>query len=219
VPAARPLPAVSAVRALAEDLRGRILDGELAPGQRLVERELVAEYGVARHTVRSALRDLRADGLVQLEPNRGARVAGLDAAALRGLFDLRMALELEAAHRALARHDGRVPATTRAEVRRLSALCARPRPAWRQVIAAHERVHLSLVRAGGSERITRAYEPLLAEIRLFMLALRTIWGLERTAGHHEALVGALEAEGVPALRHHLEEGEAAALARLGDAAP
>jgi GntR family transcriptional repressor for pyruvate dehydrogenase complex len=53
-----------AYQLLAEDLRGRILSGELAPGARLVEQELGDRYGVSRSTVREALRMLGSQGLV-----------------------------------------------------------------------------------------------------------------------------------------------------------
>ena len=69
---------VSTVDAIAAALRTRILDGELGAGERLRELELAEAYGVARHSLRSALRALAAEGLVAIEPNRGARVAGLE---------------------------------------------------------------------------------------------------------------------------------------------
>jgi DNA-binding GntR family transcriptional regulator len=55
---------------------------------------LTERYSVARHSVRAALRALTAEGLVSIEPNRGASVASLDEAGLRSLFELRTALEL-----------------------------------------------------------------------------------------------------------------------------
>ena len=67
---------VSTVDAIAAALRTRILDGELAAGERLRELELADAYGVARHSLRAALRALAAEGLVAIEPNRGASVAG-----------------------------------------------------------------------------------------------------------------------------------------------
>ncbi|MEA2126999.1 MAG: hypothetical protein QOI80_3781, partial [Solirubrobacteraceae bacterium] len=53
---------------LAATLRRRILDGELAPGAPLREQHLAAESGLARHTVRAALRALAAEGIVTVEP-------------------------------------------------------------------------------------------------------------------------------------------------------
>src|ERR1700739_3034261 len=55
-------------------LRQAILAGAVAPGQRLVEEELAAMLGVTRQSLRAALLDLTAEGLVERIPNRGARV-------------------------------------------------------------------------------------------------------------------------------------------------
>ena len=168
----RPLSLTTATAALAADLRGRILDHELPPGSRLVERELVETYDVARHTVRGALRELQAEGLVRIEPHRGASVAELDPDALLGLFDLRAALELEAAHRMLERNDGRTPDAVRHAMVELGRRCRRRGVAWRDVVDAHDAAHTALVDAGGSPRIAHAHAALAGEIRLFTVALR-----------------------------------------------
>jgi len=216
----RPLHAVTAVDALTAALRERILEGELAPGTRLVERELTEQYDVARHTLRVALRALAGEGLVTLERHRGARVAGLDAETLRGLFDLRTALELEAAHRMLERHDGRVAPDVVRAVDRLDAVCARRRPSWRAVVDAHDAVHTALVTAGGSPRISAAYAGLAGELRLFVIALQPVFGTERMTEHHRELLAGLEAEGPEALRRHLDEGrDAVELTLSGSGAP
>lgn len=204
----------SAVDALSAVLRQRILNADLAPGRRLVEREIVERHGTARVTVRAALRALAAEGLVSVESNRGARVAELGSEQLRGLFELRTALEVEAARMALERHGGRVAPGVRAAVARLSAAARVPEPEWARVADAHEAVHGALVAASGSERLVAAHRGLTGELRLFMVALRGEWSAERTAAHHEALVDELEAEGVDALRRHLRDGEEAVRAGL-----
>ena len=56
-------------------LREAILDFELRPGQRLIERELIERLGVSRTTVRESLRELDSEGLVTVVPQRGAVVA------------------------------------------------------------------------------------------------------------------------------------------------
>ena len=203
---------VSTVDALASALRTRILDGELAAGERLREQELADAYGVARHSLRAALRALATEGLVLIEPNRGARVAGLTAADLRPLFELRTALELEAARLALERNDGRLPKAAHDAVRLMAAVCAQPDPPWSAVVEAHDAVHRALVNAAASPRIMRAYEALAGEMRLFVIQLKPSWSLERMAEHHERLLAELESEGVAALRRHLEDGAATLLA-------
>src|SRR3954447_11066723 len=102
-------------------LRTRILDGGLPAGARLREAELTEAYGVARHSVRAALRELEHERLVRLEPNRGARVAELDASELVALGELRIALEVEGARLALARHGGRLPKAVHEAAKRLRA--------------------------------------------------------------------------------------------------
>ena len=202
---------ISTVDALARALRARIFEGELPAGERLPERDLTERYGVARHSVRAALRSLAAEGLVTIEPNRGASVASLDANALRSLFELRVALELEAAHLALERNGGRLPDAVHTSVADLGAVCARSNPAWGDVADAHNAVHIAIVRAAKSERIARAYDGLAGEMRLFLTALRPHWTLERMAAQHEELIQELERIGPEALREHLHAGERSVL--------
>jgi DNA-binding GntR family transcriptional regulator len=199
---------VSTVDAIAAALRTRILDGDLAAGERLRELELADAYGVARHSLRAALRDLAAEGLVTIEPNRGARVARLTAADVGALFELRAALELEAARLALERHDGRLPKAVHDAVRMMAAVCEQPEPPWSAVVDAHDRVHGALVAAARSPRIERAYAALAGEMRLFVIQLKPSWSLDRMTEHHERLLADLERDGPAALRAHLAEGRA-----------
>jgi DNA-binding GntR family transcriptional regulator len=59
---------------LAEAVRTAILQGDYAPRQRLIEADLCERYGTSRFIVRSALQELSAQGLVEFQRNRGARV-------------------------------------------------------------------------------------------------------------------------------------------------
>src|SRR6185503_2135617 len=190
-----PLQPASTVDQLAAALRERILDGDLRPGQRLIERELVATYDVARHTLRAALRRLEADGLVRVEPNRGARVADLSHEDLVELFALRLALEREAAHLALERGGGRLPEAVHAAARDLDRLAGRRRTSWKEIAAGHHRVHEALVSAAGAPRIARAYAALSTELDLFLSQIRPVWTRERLGPDHLALVRDLERDG------------------------
>lgn len=69
-------------------LRDYIIEGHLADGARIPERELCDLFGISRTPLREALKVLASEGFVELLPNRGARVKGLDAAELRELFDV-----------------------------------------------------------------------------------------------------------------------------------
>jgi DNA-binding GntR family transcriptional regulator len=209
----RPLELTSTVDALAAALRPRILEGELPAGARLREQELSDDYGVARHTLRAALRTLAAEGLVTIEPNRGARVASLGPAELHDIADLRIALETEAARLALERGEGRLPAGVHERAARLASVCRRKRPpSWSSVVDAHEELHTAIVDASGSARIESAYRALAGELRLVLVQLRPSWTLERMAQDHLELVERIEQEGPEVLRPHIREATAAIVA-------
>jgi DNA-binding GntR family transcriptional regulator len=74
-------------------LRLAILSGDVAPGQRLVEEELAGMLGVTRASLRAALIDLAAEGLVERVPNRGARVRVVSTEEAVAITECRMALE------------------------------------------------------------------------------------------------------------------------------
>jgi DNA-binding GntR family transcriptional regulator len=74
-------------------LRQAILSGDVAPGQRLVEEELASLLGVTRASLRAALIDLTAEGLVERVPNRGARVRVVSPAEAIAITECRIALE------------------------------------------------------------------------------------------------------------------------------
>jgi DNA-binding GntR family transcriptional regulator len=200
-----PLQRASTVDQLAAVMRERILEGDLEPGRRLIERELVETYDVARHTLRAALRRLEGEGLVRVEPNRGARVATLSPDDLRELFALRLALEREAAHLALERGGGRLPETVHEAARSLNRLARRARTPWSELAAAHHRVHESLVAAARAPRIERAYAALSTEMDLFLSQIRPVWTRERLGPEHVALVRDLERDGPDVLREHMAQ--------------
>jgi len=77
-------------------LRERIVFGEIGPGDRLVETDLAARFGVSKTPVREALLTLEAEGLVTLRPHRGGVVSPLSTAEYRDLQIVRDALEFGA---------------------------------------------------------------------------------------------------------------------------
>ncbi|MBN9489126.1 MAG: GntR family transcriptional regulator [Alphaproteobacteria bacterium] len=79
--------------AAAERLRTLIIEGELAPGARLNERELSERLGVSRTPLREAFRMLAADGLLVQLPNRGAQVVALSTDDVRHAFEVMASLE------------------------------------------------------------------------------------------------------------------------------
>lgn len=71
----------------------RILEGSIAPGQKITEIWLAEQMGISRSPVREALRFLSRDGLVVLEPRRGARVGQLDRRHAEDLYACRLMVE------------------------------------------------------------------------------------------------------------------------------
>lgn len=90
---------------VAGKLRERIMSGSLARGERLVEGRLSEELGVSRVPVREALRQLAAEGLVSIEPRRGASVMSYNDEQVRELVEVRATLEALNAKLAAKRHE------------------------------------------------------------------------------------------------------------------
>ncbi|EEX11479.1 transcriptional regulator, GntR family [Ruegeria lacuscaerulensis ITI-1157] len=89
--------------AIASDLRERILSGDLAEGETIRQEALAEDYDVSRMPVREALKQLDAEGLVQLTNNRGARVTRHSLSEIGEIFDLRSLLETDLFRRAIPR--------------------------------------------------------------------------------------------------------------------
>ena len=86
-------------------LRNDIVTGELPFGSRLIIEDLALRYGVSHMPVREALRILHGEGLVVIEPNRGARVRPIYGGFIEDVFDMRCAVETMLARRAAERRD------------------------------------------------------------------------------------------------------------------
>ncbi|MFD6414602.1 GntR family transcriptional regulator, partial [Nocardia asteroides] len=74
-------------------LRQAILRGDMAPAQRLVENELAEQFGVTRASIRAALIDLEAQGLVERIRNRGSRVRVVTVEEAVAITECRLVLE------------------------------------------------------------------------------------------------------------------------------
>lgn len=78
---------------LLERLRSAITEGMFQPGDHLVERELCERLGVSRTSLREALRQIEAEGLIEFFPNRGAVVRDISTAEVLELWELRSLVE------------------------------------------------------------------------------------------------------------------------------
>ena len=108
-------------RQVSEEIRAMILGGRLRPGERLVEESLSGELGVSRVPVREALLALSAQGLVHIEPRRGATVAAVTPKIVAELVEVRALLEGLNARLAAQRHDPEIVAELRDTLKRGNA--------------------------------------------------------------------------------------------------
>ncbi len=97
----RAIPRQSLPDVIANDLRERILSGNLAEDETIRQETLAEEYNVSRMPVREALKRLDAEGLVNLTTNRGATVTKHSPAEMGEIFDLRTLIEVDLFRKAI----------------------------------------------------------------------------------------------------------------------
>jgi DNA-binding GntR family transcriptional regulator len=184
----------SAERAL-HALRELILGGDLAPGARLGEVELAERLGVSRTPVREALSRLAAEGIVEIQPNRGARVTTWTVAELEGVFDLRSAIEPQLTGYA-------VPNASFADLDELDDLAARmvdvgtpgPDQDLDALVPLNRAFHDRLVALAGHPALATALAGAIhPPIVLRNFHAYDAASLRRSLGHHVEIVAAMRA--------------------------
>jgi len=146
-----------------DHLRHQIITGRLAPGARLIERELIALTGVSRTVIRETLRQLESEGLVAMIPNKGPVVRALTSAEAQDLYAIRAVLEGLAA-RLFVDH------APDAQVARLDAALDLAARAYRggdadQVLDAKNHFYDALFEGAGSETLSLMIGTLHGRIR------------------------------------------------------
>lgn len=136
------------------ELRERITSGRIAPGSHLTETELAAEYNLSRSPIRKALRELSVEGLVVLEPNRGAFVAEWTTSDAAETMEIRALLEGHGARLAALNRKPEHLADLADLCDRMEALYAAKEPEFRTHISElnHE-LHLLILEAAASPRL------------------------------------------------------------------
>ncbi|MDE2415359.1 MAG: GntR family transcriptional regulator [Comamonadaceae bacterium] len=147
---------------IAQQLREKLVDGELTPGQRLSESALSESLAISRNTLREAFRLLTKEGLLRHEPNRGVSVAVPSIAAIIDIYRVRRLIECQALAQAYPRH----PAGKRLRQAVDQALRWRAEGNWRGVGTANMEFHKAIVELADSERLNEMFSHLLAELRL-----------------------------------------------------
>lgn len=180
-------------------LRDLINRGDLAPGARVPERALCERFGVSRTPLREALKVLAAEGLVELLPNRGARIATLGDEHLVHLFEVIAALEAEGGRLACQRVTPDALAEIQGMHYRMYAHFLRQElPAY---FALNQAIHNAILAASGNPVLVATYGSLAGRItRGRYMANRMRPDRWQTAmDEHEGILAALVRRDGPAL--------------------
>jgi len=191
-----------------DGLRGAILRGDMVPGQRLVEAELVELLGVTRASVRSAIDDLVAGGLIERIHNRGARVRRVSVETAVEILECRRALEALIAAKAAERATDEDIARLRAHGELLSNAVRDGELA--KYSALNHELHAMLADIAGQRTAADVIGRLNAQIvrHQFQLSQRPGWP-KISLGEHLAIVDAVAsrdpAAAEQAMRDHLAD--------------
>jgi len=183
---------VKAVNSAYRAIREGILAGTFAEGSHITARQLAEATGLSRTPVREAMRQLNAEGLITLIPNRGAFVARWTEAEIQQIYELRVLLESFAAKVAAER----ISDEQCEELKSLAAEMSRlveDRPEDVNVIAeVNDRFHKGVLEACGNPRL-RDLLCAITEVPLQLSTFRrySIEQLRRSASQHAELVSAL----------------------------
>jgi len=186
-PLTRSLPEQIAAR-----LSDRIVSGAYAPGQRVMEQLVAAEFGVSRGPVREAFRLLEKDGLLTILARRGALVTSLSIPDVREIFDIRAALN-GLRDRLIAEDPERqrILPLLEAEVAKLTRL-ARDPAEGEEYVETVSRLNRILANASKSGRLRAILGSLaLQTVRYSKLGLSTAQRRRQSVQHWQKLVKAI----------------------------
>lgn len=184
---------------VAQQLRRMLVEGEIAPGDKLLERALCDTLAVSRTPLREAIKMLATEGLVELLPNRGAIAVRLPVDDVRHTFEVMAGLEALSGELAAAR-------ITPGELDEIRALHFEMMAAWtRRDLSAYyrlnARIHAAINAAARNPVLTQVYQQVNA--RLQALRFRSNQDEDkwrRAVQEHERMVAALESRDGAALR-------------------
>jgi len=193
--------------AVTEALRAAILAGEYVPNQRLVEVDLCERFGTSRFILRTALQDLAAQGLVEFQHNRGARVREVSLAEAIEITEVRILLEGMLAARAAERVTKSDIAMLRGLVREMRAAMAKSELLTYSDLNA--RLHAAIRDIAAHETASRLLRQLRDQTVRHQFSLALVPGRPAVSlPQHEAIVAAITgrepAEAQRAMHTHLQ---------------
>lgn len=168
-------------------IKNYIWEGRLDQGARLTEEFLARQLGISKSPVREALNRLESEGLIRIEPRRGAFLRTFSIKEIADLYDLREALEGHAV--ATARLGPELLEKLRQSVERLQRFMKANDKL--RYINEDIQFHALLARATGNQRLVEVLENLQHQVWLFR---RHTYDLSRSkaVASHRAIVEALE---------------------------
>ncbi len=198
---------------LSEQVKDRILqwilEGELAPGSRIIETRVAKELGVSQAPVREALRDLTTLGLVEMKPYRGASVRQPSKADLVEAMEVRGELEALAARTAAQRITDDCLQELRELIVEMHEL-AEQGDAHAHAVKNTE-FHETVLRASGNKTLLRTWSILEPYARTYVTAMVPGLDLIWLGDRHQDILDALEAgdpeRAAETMRHHAREAE------------
>jgi DNA-binding GntR family transcriptional regulator len=194
-------------------LRELITDGELPPGAKVPERELCERFGVSRTPLREALKVLAFEGLVTLNPNRGAAVSPLTLTDLVETFPVIGAIEALAGELATVRiTPAELSAIRRLHNKMLQAYKHKDAPSY---FAANQAIHEAILSAANNETLSNLYTSLSGRVNRARYTVKVSdarWSQATT--EHIRILEALEARDGEMLGRLLKEHLANRLADL-----
>lgn len=184
---------------VAQRLRQMLVEGQIAPGAKLNERELSVELKVSRTPLREAIKMLAAEGLVELLPNRGAIALELSEADILNTFEVMAGLEGQSGELAAQRiTDSELAEIQAMHYEMMAAYTRRDLSAYYRLNAA---IHRAINAAARNPVLTATYNQVNA--RLQALRFRSNQDDEkwrRAMQEHEQMIAALQAHDPVAMR-------------------
>jgi len=203
---------------LSEQVKDRILqwilEGELAPGSRIIETRVARELGVSQAPVREALRDLTTLGVVEMRPYRGASVRKPSKSDLVEAMEVRGELEALAARQAARRISAKQIEELRSLINGMHEMAEKGDTHGHA--QRNTSFHATVVQASGNKTLTRIWSMLEPYARTYVTAMvpgtDLVWLGDRHLAILEALVDRDEDRAAETMRAHAREAEQLVLA-------
>lgn len=190
-----------------KSIRSKILDGDLLPNQRLVEREIQEEFGVSNSPVREAIRLLCAGGFAEIILNKGAVVVDYNnSQRIKDACEARLVLESYCAGKIAKRGDPEhidKLESVLAELEDLNASCIMD---INSIFEADRKFHSAIIQLAGNHEIIRIYDSLvLFSVSSASRANRDSEEVGRTIDDHRKILQAIKSNDESVLFNILKE--------------